>query len=270
MPYLLRLNVNKVHLGGLIWNVQMKIISGSTHLRFNSRLNHACYAYLHDYTYVFDVTPRPLTSVYDHKLLSILNLPIDNEWCFWIDDDAFFTQFSCAMNDIGLEFDDDLLIFPKSPINPLGDWTFLSSGNFFFKNCLAVHDFFKAALKADLSEIEQWWDADKFGMFTNGDQDKIVWELFHNSSILNKTKLVPFELFNTRPYHFQAASTENFLVHFAVPGQTKNDALKRFQLKFKFKNDSLIPSEHSATADLFRFFSIDTIPKMKPWWQRIR
>lgn len=93
----------------------MKIISGSSRLRFNSRLNHAGFAHLHNYRYVFDSTPRPLESVYDHKLLAILDLPVDGDRWFWIDDDAFFTQFSRPLEAIGLDFDAALLIFPKSP-----------------------------------------------------------------------------------------------------------------------------------------------------------
>jgi hypothetical protein len=248
----------------------MKIISGSTHLRFNSRLNHACYANLHNYTYIFDTTPRPLASVYDHKLLSILNLPVDNEWWFWIDDDAFFTQFPRPLESIGPDFDRSMLIFPKSPINPLGGWTFLSSGNFFFRNCAQVHDFFQAALEADLAEVKRWWNESELGMFTNGDQDKIVWELFRNSSMFNSTQLVSYDVFNTRPYHFKQSPCEHFLVHFAVLQQTKAEALNAFQMKFNFRNDSLIPSEYSSSADLFRHFSIDANRRVQRWWNRFR
>ena len=248
----------------------MKILSGSTHLRFNSRLNHACYANLHGCFYSFDTTPRPLASVYDHKLLSILNLPIDNDWWFWIDDDAFFTQFSRALDDIELDLDGAALVFPKSPINPRGGWTFLSSGNFFFKNCLEVHEFFAGALESQMSEIKGWWDESKLGIFTNGDQDKIVWKLFHDPCIFEMTRVVPYELFNTRPYHFEASPEEHFLVHFAVPGKTKEESLREFQTRFKFKNDSLIPDTLSPAADSLKLFSIDANGRRKHWWERVR
>lgn len=253
----------------------MKIISGASRLRFNSRLNHAGYAHLHNYGYVFDSTPRPLTSVYDHKLLAILDLPVDDDWWFWIDDDAFFTQFSRPLEGIGLDFDAGLLIFPKSPVNPRGGWTHLSSGNFFFRNCAEVHRFFQAALRHELGEVQRAWDESRWGMFTNGDQDKLVWELSRDASMASRTQLVPYEIFNTRPYHFRTAPTEHFLVHFAVVDQSKEEALQAFKEKFGFATDALIPGEHSTVARLFRHFEVDTRQQSagrgpRHWWHALR
>lgn len=221
----------------------MNILSGCTRLRFNSHINHACYAARHGYRYKFDATPRPLNSVFDHKIHSILDCPVDDAWWFWLDDDAFFTSFETPFSDLRLRLDDrKLLIFPKSPVNPSGGWTFLSSGNFFFRSTHDTHAFFRKVLDTELSRVKEWWDERAYGMFTAGDQDKIVWNLMHDEAIRARTDLIGYEEFNTRPYHFTAA-TDFFLVHFAVPGISKEESIRQFKARFDFADDALLPPD---------------------------
>ncbi|HVE51999.1 MAG TPA: hypothetical protein VNB23_01305 [Ramlibacter sp.] len=231
----------------------MNILSGCTRLRFNSHINHACYAARHGYGYRFDITPRPLASVYDHKLHAILDCPVDGRWWFWIDDDAFFTRFDTPLADLGVTNGDELLVFPKSPVNLQGGWTYLSSGNFFFRSTPEVHAFFRAVLATEMPKVQAWWNAGEHGIYTGADQDQIVWNLFHDAGIRARTKLVPYEIFNTRPYHFSSA-TDCFLVHFAVSGMTKAEAIRQFQQQFGFADDALLPpSAAGDTADYAAF-----------------
>jgi hypothetical protein len=211
----------------------MNIISGSFPKRFSSDINHRHYAEQHGYKYIFDDNKYDIQSVFDHKQKSILSLPIDNEWWMWIDDDAFFMQVEVA---IGAMPDDKLFVFPKSPVNPEGGWTFISSGNFFFKNTKEVHNFFIMVLNTDIDLVKDWW-TDDLGMFTHGDQDKIVYNL-KETPMLNYTEIVGWELFNARPYHFKE-SNDYFLVHFATPGISKEDSIDDFQNRFGFKDSSL-------------------------------
>lgn len=219
----------------------MKILSGVTMERFNSRRNHVQYASIHGYEYIFDSIDRGLNSVYDHKIATILALNADNDWYFWLDDDAFFmqphTQLESFLSALAPEIE---LIFPRSPVNLHGGWTYLSSGNFFFRNTPGVRAFFRGLLDLDLEVIREWWDEEALGLFTNGDQDKIVFALFHDETMSLKTQLVNFESFNTRPYHFQQFSDEHFLVHFAVQNLTKSEAIEEFRIKFMFRDDSLL------------------------------
>jgi hypothetical protein len=210
------------------------IISGSYPKRFESSLNHKLYADKQNYKYVCDNSKYEISSVYDHKLMSITNLPIDDEWWMWIDDDAFFMQPNKPI-DIS-DHDQSLFVFPKSPINPNGDWTFISSGNFFFKNTKVVQEFFAKCLDTNLDVVKKWW-GEELGMFTNGDQDKIVYELFQ-TGLINSTSIVGWELFNARPYHFKNVN-DYFLVHFTTPGISKQDSILDFQKRFKFKDQSL-------------------------------
>jgi hypothetical protein len=218
----------------------------------------------HGYGYRFDLTPRPLSSVFDHKIHAILDCPIDGDWWFWIDDDAFFTQFDTPLGELDVAFDSDrLLIFPRSPVNPLGGWTFLSSGNFFFRSTRKTHEFFQRVLTTDLRQVEAWWDAEKYGMFTNGDQDKIVWNLVRGEAAGDIHALVPYETFNTRPYHF-SSPTDFFLVHFAVPGISKQEAIRQFQLRFRYPDDSLVPPGQAIDrAALLKHYGIPEKPKSR-------
>lgn len=225
----------------------MKVISGCTTVRFESQINHRQYCKRWGYEYVWDETPRDLKSAYDHKLHALLDIPLDNSWCFWIDDDAFFMQLDTSLESFVQEFDESTeLVFAKSPINPLGGWTFLSSGNFFFRATKRVNKFFLSALDSDLLQIKEWWDEDKLGMFTNGDQDKIVYQLINTPGMNRRTKILPYDTFNFRPYHFEKSYTQHFLVHFAVPGVAKIDSIEQFRIRHNFLDSSLtLPIERT-------------------------
>ena len=174
-------------------------------------------------------------------MYAILDQPIDNEWCFWMDDDAFFMQLDTRLESFLTDVQRRTqMIFPKSPVNPKGGWTYLSSGNFFFRRTQAVHDFFEKALTLDLVMIREWWDADKYGMFTKGDQDKIVYALAHSWRMRRATRIIPYTTFNFRPYHFENSADEHFLVHFATPGISKDDSITEFQERFSFPDRSLL------------------------------
>lgn len=255
---------------------EFMILSGCTRLRFNSHINHAAYAARHGYGYRFDITPRPLSSVFDHKIHSILDCPIDDRWWFWMDDDAFFTQFDTTLGELDVPFDGDkLLIFPKSPINPAGGWTFLSSGNFFFRSTRETHEFFQRVLATDLAQVKAWWDEDRYGMFTNGDQDKIVWNLIEGDIMRGRFEIVRYETFNTRPYHF-SSPTSCFLVHFAVPGIPKEESIRQFQCAYRFADDSLVPADQAAgRAAMYLPYRIPERAgkprrKFRDWWTGLR
>ena len=49
------------------------------------------------------------------------------------------------------------MIFPKSPINPNGGWTFLTSGSFFFKNNLEVKNFFQKVLTQNIEKVKNYY-----------------------------------------------------------------------------------------------------------------
>lgn len=215
------------------------ILSGCDKLRFQSKVNHKAYADHYGYTYKYDDKKRQLKSKFDHKIYAILDLPVDNKWWFWIDDDAFFTKFNQSFEQLNLSFDNKLLIFAESPVNLNEKWTYLSSGNFFFKNTQEIKEYFNKVLIRDIDQVKEWWNESKFGIFTNGDQDRIVYELIADKKLQDYTEIVSFEKFNTRPYHFKNYD-DHFLVHFAGVGK-KHTAIKEFKDKFNFQSETLVP-----------------------------
>jgi hypothetical protein len=222
------------------------IVSGATHRRFNSHINHAAYANRFDYGYHFDMKPRTLATLYDHKLYSILDCPVDGSWHFWLDDDTFFCQFDRPFTRLALPFDDEaLLIFPRSPVTPLGLWTYISAGNFFFRSVPRVHEFFRSVLHQDIETVRRWWVPEDYGYFSEGDQDRMVYRLELDREINRYTEIVPWHIFNYRPYHFEHFAAEHFLVHINEPSRTKAAALSNFQKRFGFRDDTLVPSQIS-------------------------
>jgi hypothetical protein len=61
-----------------------------------------------------------------------------------------------------------------------------------------------------------------------------------------RTRIVPYDTFNFRPYHFENSFDEHFLAHFAVPGVAKVDSIEEFRSRFNFPDSSLtMPYERS-------------------------
>lgn len=228
-----------------VYGLVMRVLSGSTHRRFNSNINHIAYSSFHQFDYIYYDTPHTLSTPHDHKLHAILSVPEDNQWNFWLDDDAFFIDFSKSLRHLpclSTETDpSSQLIFARSPVNPSGGWTYLSSGNFFFRSSPQVLDFFYRVLSTDQGQVADWRNHEMLGMYTNGDQDRITYQLFHRADIARLTALVPFPYFNTRPYHFRLPF-QHLICHFAVTDTPKAVAIRDFQRNFGYTDDSLVPS----------------------------
>ena len=193
------------------------IISYCDKVRTFATINHQFYADLHNYTYIYDIAPTK-NGVFKNKVEKILKFLDLFDWVFWIDDDAFFTQYKTPLETFLEEVSDTghELIFCNSPVNPSGGWTHISSGNFFIKNTSKNKEWLRQVLKGDLRKIEKHWDEERNGLFTNGDQDIMV-DLLQNNKLFNRSgycKIVDYTKFNTRPYHVKKKPSEHFLVHF--------------------------------------------------------
>lgn len=212
------------------------ILSGADRLRFPTMLNHKVYADTHGYRYRFDLTPsRGVNRPYFHKIAKIADALADADWIFWIDDDAAFTQLDVRLESIVPEMLNPELdvIFCKSPVNPEGGWTYLSSGNFLIRNSPGARQLIANVGEELLPEIEKWWDGERFGMFTGGDQDILVYLIVTDPRFQKTTGRLEYQRFNTRPYHFSDRLTEHFLVHFTnQPDRSKEDQMVEFANKF--------------------------------------
>lgn len=58
--------------------------------------------------------------------------------------------------------------------------------------------FFREVLETDLLTVEKWWNSADLGLFRQGNQDKIVYQLKHKIEMLGKMKMLPLDTFNIR------------------------------------------------------------------------
>lgn len=196
--------------------------------------NHEAYARKNGYTYIFDKAPTQRSGFFS-KIEKILKFLDHFDYVFWIDDDAFFMQMNKKLEDFIKEAPNADLIFCESPVNPSGGWTYFSSGNFFIKNTETVKKYFKKVMDVNLKTAEKHWDPEKHGMFTHGDQDAMMHILKSKPALYKEGTFfirLPFERFNSRPYHFKKHANDQFIVHFAGVDD-KLLAIDEFAKRFK-------------------------------------
>lgn len=206
------------------------IVSYCDHPRTLASVNHELYASRNGYTYIYDIAPTRRRR-FEAKVEKIQKFLPLFDWVFWIDDDAFFLQ-----PDVRLESFLDLaptssVIFCESPVNE-GKWTWLSSGNFFIRNTPESFRLLEEVLATDLDDVSAWWDPSTYGYYTKGDQDAFVYRLASDESFSAPGFLtrLPYERFNTRPFHFTDSADEHFLVHFT--GGDKHGQADAFGRRF--------------------------------------
>jgi hypothetical protein len=206
------------------------IVSGSSRVRTAAPLNHRIYADHIGVPYFFDLAPSTVGRIYLQKLDAVRRFLPVTDWLFWIDDDAFFTDFSIDLRRFLDDVGDRDLVFCRSPVNPRGGWTWASSGQFFIRRTPAMADLLDAVLATDLRQVKAWWRPEEHGLFTNGDQDALVYQLLGPDDRWRDAFVrLPWEAFNSRPYHYATRLDEHFICHFAVPGgRPKADVVAEF------------------------------------------
>jgi hypothetical protein len=187
-------------------------------MRFNSPVNHRLYARQHGYRYIFDSTPRFDKRTYMRKLEAILEYLDLFDWLFWIDDDAYFTDFSVPLERfIDMAPGSDFIVC-KSPWTK-EIFTHISSGQFLLRNTPTARRFIEEALATDLKIVQKWWKS-HLGMFTKGDQDALVYLLESRPTYTAPfCSILEHSHFNSRLFEFERQLDDHFLVHFT--GQKK-------------------------------------------------
>src|SRR5829696_2931709 len=84
--------------------------------RFESFVNHRAYADRHGYSYIYNFQSEEPLKKYMHKVATILRYMDLFDWVFWIDDDAFFTDFSSPLDGL-LPAGRQEFVICKSPNN---------------------------------------------------------------------------------------------------------------------------------------------------------
>lgn len=207
--------------------------------RFNSHVNHAAYCQAHGYHYIDASSPGCDSRRYFRKVEMIESYLDLFDWVFWIDDDAYFTDFSKPLLDFLGMLDDQHMLICKSP-STKKLFTKFSSGQFFLKNSPAAKEFLRLSRKVDLKFVRnKFWNKD-LGFFSGGDQDAFIYLTeTHPFFSKNFVKIIDHNHFNNRDFEFLKRPDEHFLVHFT--GREKIKSKREFCARLAL-NRYIVPS----------------------------
>lgn len=164
------------------------------------------------------------------------------DWLVWVDDDVYFMDHERSLRDFLPEEQETNIVFCDSPVNEKGEWTILNSGVILIKNTLFSKQFFLNVANTPVTEVESWWDREQYGLFTNGDQDCIVYQCVKNDLLGTKVKIIPHKDLNARIYHFRSTAKDCFLCHLAGVDD-KRHSVRELKKKFHL-SDCLTPKEY--------------------------
>src|SRR5436190_3428845 len=136
---------------------ELCIISGCDRIRFPSYINHRIFAETRGVAYRWSLfETKAGESSFFHKLQMARDTLREFEWLFWLDDDAYFTDFAWDIEAYAAGQKSDLLICCGAMNG--GVWTYLNSGAFFLRRSARSAAFLDAALSTNVSTLKTWWD----------------------------------------------------------------------------------------------------------------
>lgn len=228
------------------------VVSGGSHVRYLSYINHRIYALEHGLSHRLEVSlGENLTSPYWHKFVAIMNVLPEFDWVLWMDDDAYFTKWK--EDSIGLaigraEQAGHFFIASEGPVEDNGAWSRINTGVMLIRNDPRSFALLETARTADLAEVRSWWSDSRDGLFTSGDQDTIWWTLSTRPEMENAFEILDHRYLNSRPQHYGSSLADATVVHFPGPGD-KNLRIALFGRRFSM-GQSLVP------AHLLRKYSV--------------
>lgn len=244
------------------------IVSGCTQLRYASYLGHQLYARRHGLGYHMELAPFDGVRGYWHKVASLKAHLSKHDWVVWFDDDAFITDLESAFLEETIataEKEDKWLVISPSCSDELnGAWAAYNTGVFALRNGREAHALLRVMTDAPMAKIQSWWDADRLGMFTEGDQDALVWFMEtggHQDSIHWADPL----RWNARPWHYRGGVEDPPVCHF--PGQPdKTLAITEFANRMGTDGSLLKGSEPRGSRGGLH----NQVPLATPWGARLR
>lgn len=234
------------------------IVSGGSHVRFLSYLNHRTFALEHGFHHRLEISlGTGITSPYWHKFLAIENVLPEFDWILWIDDDAFFTKWS--ENSIltlvqEAERENKFFVVSEGPVEEGGVWSRINTGVMLVRNDPRSWKLLAKSRTIDLDTVRDWWSDERDGIFTSGDQDTIWWTLRNNQELNEGHTIVGHRQLNSRAQHYGASLADATIVHFPGPGD-KDLRIATFGQRFEM-GQSLIPSQ------LLKKYSVRTPERM--------
>lgn len=263
------------------------LTSGGDEIRLRSYVNHTIYAREHGLDYRLECgLDTGITNKFFYKTSIVRRLLPLYDWIVWIDDDAFFTDFDAdtirrLINEA--ERSEQFLVIAEGPEEPNGFWSRINTGVFLVKNDERGRRLLDLMTGVDLAEVRAWWEDDRDGVFTGGDQDQMWWAL-STHGFLESTKIVGHRELNSRGHYYDNSLGDAFVMHFAGH-RDKPLGIARFADRFGIGHE-LVPdhlldkysvavrSPMSRPERAFRAGRQEAIgrakPYLKPWVLRYR
>lgn len=159
---------------------------------------------------------RGITNKFFYKTSIIRRVLPQYEWIIWIDDDAYFTDFERDnLNQFmdEAEAEDKFLVIANGPTEPNGFWSVINTGVVLLRNDPRTLQLLGLMEKSDLVEVRKWWREDEHGVFTNGDQDQMLWAL-DTSGLMDGARIVDHRELNSRGHYYHDSLQDAFVMHF--------------------------------------------------------
>jgi hypothetical protein len=217
---------------GELMDTDICIVSGGTRLRLPSPINHKIYAEIHGADYRLECGPvGALKNPYYFKLKTLVRILPRYDWVLWIDDDAFFTDFAVKLREFCRSRPEEVLLtLADGRVRSAGAWTRINSGVILVRRRPEALIFLERCLDTDINAVRVWWAPQEHGMFTNSDQDTLLYRMLEYPD-QRAFEIVPHLNLNAREYHYSDRLSEHFICHF--PGlRDKISSVRNFGKRF--------------------------------------
>lgn len=220
------------------------LVSGGDEIRFRSYVNHLIYAREHGLDYRLEIgLDEGIDNPFLYSTAIIRRLLEHYDWLVWIDDDAYFTDFdSDGIRRLAQDAEQDgkFLVIAEGPEEPNGFWSRINTGVFLLRRGDDANRLLRLMEDAELDAVREWWDPQRDGLFTGGDQDQMWWALF-TTDLLERTQIVGHRALNSRGDYYEDSLSDALVMHFCGHGD-KPLGVVRFAERFGV-GEELVP-EH--------------------------
>lgn len=186
-------------------------------LRYASPVGHQLYARRHGLQYHLELASFVGSPGYWHKVAALEHHLENYDWVVWIDDDAFITDTESRFLRDTLEAADRdghaIVVAPSTDTELNGAWAAYNTGVVALRRSLETRTLLGMMRSADMRAVEEWWDSSRLGMFTNGDQDALVWAL-EPSGCAEAVRLADPLRWNSRPWYYRNRLSDCPVCHF--------------------------------------------------------